>query len=100
MTDLLDLTIAQAGDGLRTCEFTSRDLTAATLRRIAQTEPRIHAYAYVYEAEAPEVALERDRELKAGRPRGPLHGVPIAIKDLLYTTDAPTEAGCVALKGF
>jgi aspartyl-tRNA(Asn)/glutamyl-tRNA(Gln) amidotransferase subunit A len=100
MTDLVDLSIVEAGDRLRRGEATSVELTDAILRRIDETEPRIHAYTHVYRDSAPEVARERDREMAVGRWRGPLHGIPIAIKDLLSTTEAPTEAGSAALAGY
>lgn len=99
MTDLVDLTIAGAGAALRRRRISALDLTAATLRRIEATEGRVHAYVHVYGDAARDTARERDRELAAGRCRGPLHGIPIAIKDLLATADAPTEAGSEALQG-
>src|SRR5579872_890405 len=100
MIDLVDLTLAAAGDAVRRGDVSSLQLTEATLERIAETEPLIHAYAHVYGEVALESARERDRELARGRWRGPLHGVPLAIKDLLATADAPTEAGSAALRGF
>lgn len=99
MTDLTDLTIAEAGLALRRGEVTAEALTEATLRQIAATEPRIHAYVHVYREKAVATARQRDRDLAAGRWRGPLHGIPVAIKDLLFTADAPTEAGSAALRG-
>lgn len=99
MTELVDLTITEAGDLLRSGRTSSVELTQAILRRIAATEDRIHAYVHVYADEAPALAAERDRELAAGHWRGPLHGIPVAVKDLLATADAPTEAGSEALKG-
>jgi aspartyl-tRNA(Asn)/glutamyl-tRNA(Gln) amidotransferase subunit A len=100
MTELVDLTIAQAGAALRRGDLSCIDLTEATLRRIEVTEPRIHAYVHVYTEQARTAARQCDRELAGGRWRGPLHGIPLAIKDLLYTTDAPTEAGSAAMEGF
>lgn len=99
MTDLVDLTVSEAGDRLRRGEVSSAELTEATLHRIAATEDRIHAYVHVFGDEARATASERDRELVSGHWRGPLHGIPVAIKDLLATADAPTEAGSEALKG-
>jgi len=100
MTELVELTIAEASAALRRGDITSLELTDATLRRIADTEERIHAYVHIYGDAARADAQERDRELSQGRWRGPLHGIPIAIKDLLHTTDAPTEAGSPAMRGF
>jgi aspartyl-tRNA(Asn)/glutamyl-tRNA(Gln) amidotransferase subunit A len=100
MTDLTDLTIAAAGSALRRGDVSCVDLITATLQAIRDTEPHIHAYTHVYTERAQTEAEQRDNELARGRWRGPLHGIPIAIKDLLYTIDAPTEAGSAALEGF
>ncbi|HZU14021.1 MAG TPA: amidase [Chloroflexota bacterium] len=100
MSDLTDLTIVEADRALRHGAVSAVMLTEATLERIEETEPRIHAYAHVYRREALDQARDRDREAAAGHWRGPLHGIPLAAKDLLYTTDAPTEAGSRAMEGF
>lgn len=100
MTELVELSLAAAGIALRRGEVSSQQLTAATLQRIAATEPRIHAYTQVWQEAALAEAAARDRELATGRWRGPLHGIPLAIKDLLYTRGLPTEAGSAALHGF
>src|SRR5947209_311035 len=99
MTDLVELSISEAGRRLRAGEVSSAQLTDATLEQIVRTEPLVHAYVHVYEDAARVAAQEADRELSSGRWRGPLHGIPVAIKDLLFTTDAPTEAGSGALRG-
>jgi aspartyl-tRNA(Asn)/glutamyl-tRNA(Gln) amidotransferase subunit A len=100
MSDPVGLTIAEAATALRRGEVSSLELIDATLARIGATEPRIHAYVHVYGESARTVALERDRERSAGRVRGPVHGIPVAVKDLLFTTDAPTEAGSESMRGF
>ena len=100
MTELVELTIAEARDALRRGQVSSVELTDATLNRIETMESRIHAYVQVYSEKARASARQRDRELAGGRARGHLHGIPIALKDLLYTTDAPTEAGSAAMRGF
>jgi aspartyl-tRNA(Asn)/glutamyl-tRNA(Gln) amidotransferase subunit A len=100
MTDLVNLSIAEASAALRRGGTSSAELTEAIFCRIAATEPRIHAYAHLYEDAARATARKRDADMAAGRWYGPLHGIPVAIKDLLYTADAPTEAGSEALRGF
>jgi aspartyl-tRNA(Asn)/glutamyl-tRNA(Gln) amidotransferase subunit A len=97
---LVELSILDAGEALRSGEVTSVDLTEATIRQIERTEPRVHAYAHLLLDQARTVAAQRDQEQRAGRWRGGLHGIPLAIKDLLFTADAPTEAGSAALQGF
>lgn len=100
MDELARLGIAEAAQGLRARRFSAAELTAAVLNRAHQTEPRLHAYARLLPVEAGAAAKEADRELAAGRPRGPLHGIPIGVKDLCFTAGIPTEAGSKAMAGF
>lgn len=67
--------------------------TQAQLDRIGQLDGQLKSYAYVMATSALEQARAADREIAAGKVRGPLHGVPIAVKDLCWTKDAPTAAG-------
>jgi aspartyl-tRNA(Asn)/glutamyl-tRNA(Gln) amidotransferase subunit A len=100
MTDVTELTIAEAGDLLKRRSISSTELVSATLRRIEETEPAVHAYARVLVDRAFEAAARVDDELGRGDWRGPLHGVPVAIKDICYTKDVMTEAGSQVLSGF
>lgn len=100
MTKLTELTIHEAGALLRSRSVSSSDLVDASLERIELTEPALHAYAHVMERSAREDARQADKELAAGIWRGPLHGIPIGIKDLFYTRGVPTEGGSRVLKGF
>lgn len=97
---LTDLTMLEAGRLLATRQISCVELTAATLARIEATEPVIHAYALVLAEEALARARRLDDELARNGPRGPLHGMPVAVKDLYYTRGIPTEAGSRALAGF
>jgi amidase len=80
-------------------ELSSAVVTEALLARIATHEPRLHAFVTVVAARARACAAERDRERAAGAVRGPLHGVPVAVKDLCDTTWAPTTAGMPLFAG-
>ncbi len=100
MTALTELTIHEAGALLRSRSVSSSDLVDACLERIESTEPTLHAYAHVMEQSAREDGRQADKELAAGIWRGPLHGIPIGIKDLFYTRGVPTEGGSRVLKGF
>ena len=100
MNDLVGLSLTEAADRVARREVSSHDLVEAELERIAETEPLVHAYAHVMADTAREEARRADHALAKGRWLGPLHGIPIAFKDLVYTTEAPTEAGSKVLEGW
>lgn len=77
---------------------TSRELVLLYLQRIAQYEDRINAVAAINDA-AIHDAEALDAERRGGRVRGPLHGIPVAIKDIINTIDMPTTGGAVAFAG-
>ena len=91
-TELFTLTIADAARLLRGGAITSRELTEACLARIASDNPRLNAFITVTADSARAEADQADRELAAGRDRGPLHGIPISIKDLIDIAGLPTTA--------
>jgi aspartyl-tRNA(Asn)/glutamyl-tRNA(Gln) amidotransferase subunit A len=97
--ELHRLTIAQAAEKLRAREFSPVDLVSSVLGRIAETEDRIHAFALVRADSALREAENAERELARGRSRGPLHGIPIALKDVFMLAGEQTEAGSKLLKG-
>ena len=78
---------------------TSRDLVTQSLVRIALYENTIHAVITV-NPRALEEADERDRERSQGKIRGPLHGIPIALKDNILTHDIVTTGGALAFEGY
>jgi amidase len=77
----------------------SRELTTQYLTRIAMYEDLLHAVITV-NPNALKIADERDRERAAGRMRGPLHGIPVALKDNVQTTEMPTTGGALAFDGY
>ena len=95
--DLPFLTISQAAPLIRDGKLSPVDLTTALLARIERLNPLLNAYITV----TPEVALQQAREaeaeIKAGNYRGPLHGIPIALKDLVATAGVLTTGGTGAL---
>ena len=73
--------------------LSSREIATAYLHRIATLDERLHAFVDVYRDSALAAARDADRERKAGTLRGPLHGLPIALKDLLHMRGRATSAG-------
>jgi amidase len=76
---------------------TSREIVREYLMRIATYEDRLHA-AITVNPKALEIAEERDRERRLGRLRGPLHGIPVALKDNVQTTFMRTTGGALAFE--
>jgi aspartyl-tRNA(Asn)/glutamyl-tRNA(Gln) amidotransferase subunit A len=87
---LHELSIAEAGRRLRAGTLSSVALTQHCLARIAALDPHLHAFVRVTEERALADADRADRELKAGIDRGPMHGVPYALKDIYATAGIPT----------
>jgi aspartyl-tRNA(Asn)/glutamyl-tRNA(Gln) amidotransferase subunit A len=74
-------------------ELSPVDLTAACLERIAARNAALNAFITVFEKDATTQATRAEAEIQAGRYRGPLHGVPVSIKDLIDVAGAPTTSG-------
>lgn len=87
------LGVAQAARAIAQGELSSEELVQACLARIRETEPTVQAWQYLDENHALAQARGRDLQRAEGRPCGPLHGVPVGIKDIIDTTDMPTEDG-------
>jgi amidase len=96
---VVEATIPQMQVALEAGEVTSRDLVTQYLVRIATYENMLNA-AITVNPRALDIADALDAERAAGRVRGPLHGIPVAIKDNIHTIDMPTTAGTFALDGF
>jgi Asp-tRNA(Asn)/Glu-tRNA(Gln) amidotransferase A subunit family amidase len=84
---------AQAAGAIARGELSAEQLVEACLARIREAEPSVQAWQYLDERHALAQARARDEDRAAGRPCGPLHGVPVGIKDIIDTTDMPTEDG-------
>jgi len=97
--DLEDATVAELQDAMRTGARTARSICAAYLARIAQLDPQIHSVLET-NPDALAIADRLDAERKANRVRGPLHGIPVLVKDNIATGDRlMTTAGSLALAG-
>src|SRR4051812_2514860 len=98
--DLHYLELNEIAAWIRTRRVSPIDVTRAQLDRIAALDGKLGSYVQVMaDAAMAEAKLAHD-EIVAGRYRGPLHGVPIAIKDLFWTRDAPTAAGTTIHRDF
>jgi aspartyl-tRNA(Asn)/glutamyl-tRNA(Gln) amidotransferase subunit A len=86
------LTIVDFGRKLRAREISAEQATEECLRRIGEDGTRLNAFILVMADQARQQARDADRELAAGHDRGPLHGVPISIKDLFDLRGTPTTA--------
>jgi Asp-tRNA(Asn)/Glu-tRNA(Gln) amidotransferase A subunit family amidase len=99
MRELNRLTAVEAAAGIRQGRFTSEALVVACLRRIAEREPEVQAWAHLDEAYALSQARAADAAQRSGQAVGPLAGVPVGIKDVIDTADLPTENGTSIFAG-
>jgi aspartyl-tRNA(Asn)/glutamyl-tRNA(Gln) amidotransferase subunit A len=94
------LSVEALGERLRRRELSPVEITRVYLERIAALDPELHAFITVTREPALADAATAEREIAAGQHRGPLHGVPLAIKDLFYTAGVRTTAGSRILADF
>src|SRR5213593_4416809 len=96
---VVEASIPEMQKAMREKRVTSRELVQQYLTRIALYDGKLHATISV-NPNALKEAEELDRERARGRLRGPLHGIPIALKDIVHTTNMPTSGGAMAFDGF
>ena len=99
MTPHNALSAVAAADKIRAGSLTSAALVQACLDRIAETDPTLKAWAHLDPEHALAQAAELDAIRRAGMPLGPLHGVPVGLKDIVDTVDFPTERGTPIFAG-
>jgi aspartyl-tRNA(Asn)/glutamyl-tRNA(Gln) amidotransferase subunit A len=97
-TSLTLLTLAEAAEQVRQRQISPVELTKACLARIEQHNPVLNAFITVTAESALSEAAEAEREIQSGHWRGPLHGIPVGLKDLIDQKDVPTTAGSAVLK--
>lgn len=94
-----ELSLSEAAEAIEARSLSPVALTEATLDRIASADGELGAYVVVLAERARAAAAEAEREIAAGRYRGPLHGIPFAVKDLYDVTGLPTTASSRARAG-
>ena len=98
MTDIFLFTTNDLVEQLRNGQISSVEVCTQYIDRINNLEKDVNAWAHFNKKELLEKAEEADMDRKSGKPLGPLHGLPIAVKDIIGTLDMPTECGTVIRK--
>jgi Asp-tRNA(Asn)/Glu-tRNA(Gln) amidotransferase A subunit family amidase len=93
------LSASDAARAIRDGALSSEQLVEACLARVREADAQVEAWAFLDPGHALAQARARDEEHRRGQPAGPLHGVPVAIKDIIDTGDMPTEDGSVLHAG-
>jgi amidase len=94
------LGLLAVAEHIRRRDLTAEEVLATLLARVDRHEAKLHGFALVMRDVAMSQARQADREIAAGHWRGPLHGVPIGIKDLLDVEGVPTASGTEVLKDY
>ena len=99
MTDIFSLSLEELAKKIKDAEFTSVEVCEKYIERINKFEKDVKAWTHFDKKVLLEKATEADDHRRSGKPVGLLHGVPIAVKDIIGTVDMPTECGTVIRKG-
>jgi aspartyl-tRNA(Asn)/glutamyl-tRNA(Gln) amidotransferase subunit A len=94
---IAELTIAEAAEAMRAGELSAVDLTRAAIDQADLLDDVLGVYSRGFDGRARAVAAERDAELARGIDRGPLHGIPLGVKDIIAAAEGPTTAQSSAL---
>src|SRR4051794_18041180 len=99
VNELVGLTAIEAAGLIRENQVSALELTRACLAQIEAAEPEVRAFAFLDPEHALAQAEAQDELHRQGRPLGPLHGLPVGVKDIIDTADMPTENGTVLHAG-
>ena len=99
MSELWELTLKEASDGLTQGLFSAKELTESTLERIQDVEPKVQSFITLTSEQALVDAGKADERIASGN-KTPLTGIPMQLKDLLCTRDVPTTCGSKMLEQF
>ncbi len=92
-SDPCELSVGEAMRLMRLGELSPVEMTESSLRRIEALEQTLHAWVRVMGDEAMVAAREAEAQLQRGEDRGPLHGIPVAVKDIVNVAGVPTKCG-------
>ena len=92
-TDLCFTPATELASAIRAKKLSSVEITSTVLERIAALEPKLNAFAHLAAEEAMDAAAKADGALAQGASLGPLHGIPVTIKDLEPVRGMPFEGG-------
>ena len=99
MSDFFSLPVHELVKRVKDAKLTSVEICKAYIERINKFEKDVKAWVHFDKKLLLERAEEADNHRKSGKPTGPLHGIPVALKDIIGTFDMPTECGTVLRKG-
>jgi len=100
VSELPSLDLSEASRAVQKKEVSPVELTRACLARIERLNPKLNAFITVTDTSALEEARKAEAEIARGEWKGPLHGIPVAVKDLLETAGVKTTAASVVLKDY
>ena len=100
MSDIAKMNLKDLAAAIKRRKVSSVEVTRALLARIDQWQPALNAFARVEAEDALKAAKAADRALAAGKAKGPLHGVPVAHKDMYYSKGKLAECGSKIRKGW
>ena len=99
MTDVFSLKVEELAVKIKEAQITSVELCKIYIDRVNKFEKDVKAWVHLDKKLLLEKASEADEHRKSGKPLGPLHGIPVAVKDIVGTVDMPTECGTSIRKG-
>ena len=99
MTNIFSLKAEELVSKIKNSQLTSVELCERYIERVEKFEKDVKAWAHFDKKLLLEKASEADEYRRSGKPTGPLHGIPVAVKDIVGTVDMPTECGTVIRKG-
>jgi aspartyl-tRNA(Asn)/glutamyl-tRNA(Gln) amidotransferase subunit A len=99
-TSLTDMTVAELGTRIKAKDVSPVEVAEAFIERTAATEPLLNAWITQLPEQSRAAAKQAEAEITAGNYKGPLHGIPVGLKDLFWTKGVRTTSGSAITKDF